>query len=549
MTSITVNATGGVAPYTYNMNGGAYVTSNVFSGLTAGMYVVSVKDANGEMFYASCITVNAAPSVIKITGLTVGACANGMAALTAAATGGTGTLQYSIDGGVSYQSTGAFTGIASGTSVTITVKDANGCTTTSPMMMVNCGTSSSIVVNVASGECLNNSTTLTATATGGVAPYTYSLDGGAFATNSVFTGVVSGNHTITAKDANGATGTYNALLSLSCGACPPSYTATAALSSQILCNGGTTSLTATAAGGVAPYTYSLNGGAYVSTNVFTGLLAGAYVVTVKDANGTTATAASVTVAAAPAAISVNAAAGVCVGGLATVTATATGGTGPFQFSINGGATYQSSGIFTGIATGTNVTVTVRDANGCTATSAAVQVSCVVTPGCPTILATTSINGQLTCNGGTVSLTVTAGNGVAPYSYSIDGGVTFQTSNVFNGLTVGIYTVIVRDANLCTGLAAPVTVSLPLNCRITIVASPNPYNDMVRFVIQSNIAGPATLDVFNVLGQKLATVFKGTLPVGTTVVKYFVPGGQRINLVYALHFDNDKLTGKLLNSRG
>jgi hypothetical protein len=300
---------------------------------------------------------------------------------------------------------------------------------------------------------------------------------------------------------------------------------------------------------VAPYTYSLNGGAYVSTNVFTGLLAGAYVVTVKDANGTAATAASVTVAAAPAAISVNAAAGVCVGGLATVTATATGGTGPFQFSINGGATYQSSGIFTGIATGTNVTVTVRDANGCTATSASVQVSCVVTPGCPTILATTSINGQLTCNGGTVSLTVTAGNGVAPYSYSIDGGVTFQTSNVFNGLTVGIYTVIARDANLCTGLAAPVTVSLPLNCRITIVASPNPYNDMVRFVIQSNIAGPATLDVFNVLGQKLATVFKGTLPVGTTVVKYFVPGGQRINLVYALHFDNDKLTGKLLNSRG
>jgi hypothetical protein len=310
MTSITVNATGGTAPYTYNMNGGAYVTSNVFSGLTAGMYVVSVKDANGEMFYASCITVNAAPSTIKISSLTVGACVNGMAAVTATATGGTGALQYSIDGGVTYQNTGAFTGIASGTSVTITVKDANGCTTTSPMMMVNCGTSSSIVVNVTSGDCLNSSTTLTATATGGVAPYTYSLDGGAFVSAGVFAGVVSGNHTINVKDANGGTGTYNALLSLNCGACPPgSYTATAALNGQILCNGETTSLTATATGGVAPYTYSLNGGTFVSSNLFSGLTAGSYVITVKDANGTAATAASVTVAAAPAAITVNAAAG------------------------------------------------------------------------------------------------------------------------------------------------------------------------------------------------------------------------------------------------
>jgi hypothetical protein len=416
--------------------------------------------------------------------------------------------------------------------------------------MVTCGTCSSIVVNAAAGACLNNSTTLTATATGGVAPYTYSLDGGAFVSEGIFTGVASGNHTITAKDANGSTGTTAALLSLSCGACPPSYTATATLNGQILCNGGTTSLTAMATGGVAPYTYSLNGAAYVGTNVFTGLTAGAYAVTVKDANGTVATAPSVTVAAAPAAITVSATAGACVNGLGTVTATASGGTGALQYSINGGVTYQSSGVFAGITSGTSVTIMVKDDNGCTASSTPVQVNCVITPNCPTILATADINGQLTCNGGgSVTLLVTAGGGSAPYTYSIDGGITFQNSPAFPRLTVGKYTVIVKDANGCTGIAAPVTVSLPINCRITIVATPNPYNDEVRFIIQSNIAGPATLDVFNVLGQKLATVFRGTLPVGTTVVKYFVPGGQRINLVYALHFDNDKLTGKLLNSRG
>lgn len=43
---ITVTA-GGSGGYTYNINGGAYQTSNVFSTLTAGNYTIGVKDANG----------------------------------------------------------------------------------------------------------------------------------------------------------------------------------------------------------------------------------------------------------------------------------------------------------------------------------------------------------------------------------------------------------------------------------------------------------------------------------------------------------------------
>jgi hypothetical protein len=65
-------------------------------------------------------------------------------------------------------------------------------------------------------------------------------------------------------------------------------TATATLNGQIMCNGGTTSITVSAAaGGTAPYTYSINGGAFVSSNVFVGLTAGVYTITVKDANGCT----------------------------------------------------------------------------------------------------------------------------------------------------------------------------------------------------------------------------------------------------------------------
>ncbi len=46
-TSITVNASGGTSPYLYNINNGAYQSSNVFSNLVAGTYTVNTKDSKG----------------------------------------------------------------------------------------------------------------------------------------------------------------------------------------------------------------------------------------------------------------------------------------------------------------------------------------------------------------------------------------------------------------------------------------------------------------------------------------------------------------------
>jgi len=45
--SVTLNAGGGTAPYTYKIGTGSYRTSNIFSGLLAGSYSFTVQDANG----------------------------------------------------------------------------------------------------------------------------------------------------------------------------------------------------------------------------------------------------------------------------------------------------------------------------------------------------------------------------------------------------------------------------------------------------------------------------------------------------------------------
>jgi len=79
--------------------------------------------------------------------------------------------------------------------------------------------------------------------------------------------------------------------------------------------------------------------------------------------------------------------------------------------------------------------------------------------------------------------------------------------------------------------------------------PNPYNDKVRFVIQSPNSGKASLEVYNMLGQKLHTVFQGDVQAGTSqTYEYAVPEIYRSTLIY-LYRQGDKIvTGKLLQAK-
>jgi|SRR5690606_3358056 len=126
------------------------------------------------------------------------------------ASGGTG-FTFCINGGP-YQSSNRFNNLAAG-NYTVTCRNAEGCmasvsfTLTNPV--ISC---SGVNINVALAATLNvpcesPSATVTVNATGGTAPYTYSLDGGAFQPANTFYAVPTGNCSITVKDMNGCTGT------------------------------------------------------------------------------------------------------------------------------------------------------------------------------------------------------------------------------------------------------------------------------------------------------------------------------------------------------
>jgi alpha-tubulin suppressor-like RCC1 family protein len=220
----------------------------------------------------------------------------------------------------------------------------------------------------------------------------------------------------------------------------PSPTATiTAGSATTFCSGGQVVLTASAGNS---YLWSNN----ATTPSITVGTSGNYSVTVTNANNCSVTSAvtSVTVNASPTiTITAGSATTFCSGGQVVLTASA----GNSYLWSNNATTPSIT-----VGTSGNYSVTVTNANNCSATSAATSVTVNALPTATT--ATTAVS----CLGGSNgSITITASNGNAPYLYSKDGGSNFQTGNVFSGLTAGVYVIIVKSASNCSSVSQQVTI--------------------------------------------------------------------------------------------
>jgi hypothetical protein len=96
------------------------------------------------------------------------------------------------------------------------------------------------------------------------------------------------------------------------------------------------------------------------------------------------------------------------------------------------------------------------------------------------------------------------------------------------------------------LARPTAESVATTSTLKVTAYPNPFTSMVRFTIQSAVSGEATLDVYNQVGQKVSTIYKGYIQAQRNqVVEYKAPrlGNQ---LIYILRVNGQSVTGKLLH---
>jgi hypothetical protein len=215
---------------------------------------------------------------------------------------------------------------------------------------------------------------------------------------------------------------------------------------------GTISVTAPTGTGL---TYSIDGTTYTSVSTFSGLGAGIYSVTVRNAAGCTSASTSVTINAQPS-TPVTPTATVtqqpnCTLATGTITVSAPTGAG-LTYSIDGTIYTNTTGIFTGVAPG-SYSVRVRNAAGCTSAPTSVTVNAQPpTPVAPTVAVT-----QPTCTVATGTITVSAPTGTG-LTYSIDGSTYTNTTGVFSGVTPGVYSVTVRNSSGCTSVPTSVTVN-------------------------------------------------------------------------------------------
>lgn len=432
----TATPSGGLPPYTYSWSNGA--TTQTATGLAAGFVSVTVTDAGGCFAVGS--TTITQPSQLVVTNvsptnITCGGGSDGRIVITAI--GGTTPLEYSIDGGINYQSSNDFTGLSVGT-YTISVRDNNGCAAGSSPATFTLTSPPTLTVSASGTDasCVGvNDGTITALASGGTGNIQFSINGSPLQPGGFFNNLSAGNYTVLAEDQLGCQATTTVVINNNA---TLSITIDNVINAS--CNGATDgSFEAIPTGGTAPYDYTINGFTFQPSGVFSNLSAGTYNVLVRDSRGcqnnTTVTITQ------PAALLANISSQTnigCFGGLGgSLTVNVSGGAPSYNFLWSDGQTTQTA---SNLSAGT-YSVTVTDNNNCT-----VSTSATITEA-PQLFLSLASQTDAECNGssdGIIDISVTGGT--PPYNFTWSNGTT--TEDLVN-VSAGNYDVTVTDGNGCT----------------------------------------------------------------------------------------------------
>ena len=456
--TITVVATGGKAPYKYSANNGnTFVDSNVFSGLTPGVYTIKVLDIeNSEAILHVVINALSVPS-IAVTNLSNVRCKDdNTGSITVATTGGQGPYMYAI-GELPFAATSTFTNLRAG-AYNITVKDVNNCTATTSVNIsepTEALSATAIAIND-QGVIVN--------AKGGSGPYLYSLQNNLGVViagpkdNGIFTQLPAGTYTAQVTDVLGCGYMQGGITIVEA----PALIASISVGSASC--GSTGNVTVTATGGISPYSYSLDGSDYVASNVFSNLFPGNYIVSVRDSQNTTIIF-PFNITAKPVSITATVSAVRCKGSnTGSVQTIVSQGQAPYVYKLDNVDFYDSRPIYTfsNLSAG-NHTIQVTDRNNCTS-------FVNVTIPEPTLLsATMEVNDK--------TISVSATGGTPPYLYTLQDhytGATIrnsQVSNIFDNLPTGVYSVQVADSNVCSLLRTGIYIndpSIPLAASFSLV---------------------------------------------------------------------------------
>jgi len=455
---VLVTANGGTPNYLYSAdNGVTYQAGNNLTGLCDGNHQVIVKDDHNCSISAAQIVNEPTEITFSMTS-TPATCGNNNATISINASNGTPNYQYSSssDNGLTFTPLQGATTITNlpAVSTIVMVTDNNSCEVTQTITLT--ADSEPVINFVQTTDPLcngDNNGIIDITVANGITPYQYSVDnGGTFQNGNVFNTLTDGNYTIVVEDGNGCHVTTTADLT------HPAVLQLVVNGTDLLCNGDFTGeINATVQGGTTPYLYSIDGGVTTQAGgVFSFVAAGNYTVDVTDDNGCTIN--QNIVINEPNVLAWNQfnivdpnCFGNCDGSVTTIL---TGGTTPYTYNWSSAIANSVDATANNVCSGT-YSVLVTDGHGCQIDS----LNFVLTDPVP-VLITSILPQDVSCNStsvgtnaglnsdGTINITVPV-QVPAIDQFSIDGGQTFQNSNIFINVSPGNYDVVAQNSNGCS----------------------------------------------------------------------------------------------------
>lgn len=456
--SINLSPAGGVAPYLFAWTGPGGFTASTedISNLEPGAYNVIITDANGCIMPFPALATILEPAEVAAapvkTDISCGGQTDGSIDITVSG----GVLPYSF----SWTGPGGFTsssqnigGLAAGI-YTLVITDGNGCIMNFPAIAtivepppITASLTSQINI-LCFGET-SGSATIDASGGTGVLLYDWTNAGGVtVSTDQDPTGLPAGTYSLTVSDANGCSIAYPDMLILTE---EPALISTLS-ESHVSCFGNADgSISVSTTGGSGSYEYSINGNldpSYQPGNTFSGLGPGLYTVWTRDANlcviSNTITIiepAQILIAdeviGGPILCNGDASASISINGVS-------GGVSPYQYSINAGADYFTTNLFSNLPAG-DYQVMVRDASGCEIIG---NLLTITEPAA--LYIDNYVQGDVnTCYDATEgSIQITALGGSGTYTYTLNGTLS-NTTGIFLNLPGGPYTLNITDQNSCS----------------------------------------------------------------------------------------------------
>jgi gliding motility-associated-like protein len=510
----------GTAPWTFTYTDG---TTPITITTSTNPYIITVTDAGtytlvdvesggcpGAVGGSSDITT----TTVSVTDNSTDPLCNGDSNGLITVTGSGGTVPYTFNWSDPTLSGDVVSNLPSGT-YDVTVVDANGCEGTGsitlsdpPPISINIGTPPPI-------DCIDTTSTVDATASGGTPSYTYSWSNGDSGTTLSTT--TAGTYTVTVTDANGCTDESDVTI-VDNSLPPPEATISG---TGVICPGsgatvdisvsfvGTGPWTFTYVDGSTPITITTSDNPYIIT-VFA---PGTYVLSDVEESGCEGiVSGSAVIATSNVSIDVTEIDLLCNGDVdGSITVNGTGGVAPYSYTWSDPAL--SGNILTGLPAGT-YDVTVLDSNGCE------EETSITLDEPPLLDVSMGAPVQIDCNNSNGSATVSVTGGTVSYSYLWSNG---STGSTLSTNTSGTYSVTVTDANGCTDDAS-VTINEDLVDPIAVAAVAGGI-DCINSTVTISGSGSSTGSEFTYLW----TTSDGTIDSGDTTLDPVVSSGGTYTL--------------------